>query len=298
METLHYDSVAAYTASIGQPTEHPLIAVVHLDRHYELREYDLAWGLYSLWLKDTHSCLIDYGRTSYDYDCNSVMGFAPGQKVHITELSAERPSCTAVVFHPDLLLRTPLAGKMARYHFFGYQSTEALHVSEAERDVLTDYFHRIQAELHRPVDVYSRGIIVAHLTLLLEEVSRMYSRQFIMRQDLNEGIMARFEQALAAWFERPDTSEQGFPSVQDMAAKVNLSANYFGDLVKRETGKTAQEYIKLRMLEVAKERLTSSQASVAEVAYSLGFDYPQHFTRFFKRLMGIAPAQWRNLGDV
>lgn len=293
MGIIRYDSISTYNASLGLETEHPLVAVVHLDRRHELHEYDIAWGLYSLWLKDTHSCLINYGRTSYDYDCNSVMGFAPGQTVHITELEHERPSCTALLFHPDLLLRTPLAGKMSRYHFFGYDSTEALHVSAAERDELTATFARIKQELSRPVDTFSRNITVAHITLLLEQVSRMYSRQFIMRQDINLGVMAAFERELAAWLEHPRRTGDGFPSVQMMAEKVHLSPNYFGDLVKKETGKTALEYIKLRMLDVAKQRLAASDAPVSEVAYSLGFEYPQHFTRYFKRMTALSPSQWR-----
>lgn len=293
MNIIHYDTISAYNASLGLETEHPLVAVVHLARHHELHEYDLAWGLYSLWLKDTHSCLINYGRTRYDYDCNSVMCFAPGQTVHITELEHERPSCTAVLFHPDLLLGTALAGKMSRYHFFGYRSTEALHVSAGERDELTATFARVKQELSRPVDAYSRSIIVAHLTLLLEQVSRMYSRQFIMREDLNRGVLAAFEGALDEWLERPRLAGEGFPSVQSMAERVHLSPNYFGDLVKKETGKTALEYIKLRLLDVAKQRLAGSDAPVSEVALSLGFEYPQHFTRYFKRMTALSPTQWR-----
>lgn len=293
MEIIHYDSISSYNASLGLETEHPLVAVVHLKRHHELHEYDIAWGLYSLWLKDTHSCLINYGRTNYDYDCNSVMGFAPGQTVHITELEHERPSCTALLFHPDLLLRTPLAGKMSRYHFLGYASTEALHISAAERDELTDSFTRIKQELVRPADTFSRSIIVAHITLLLEQVSRMYSRQFIMREDINASVMVSFERALTAWLESPRRRGEGFPTVQTMAEKVNLSPNYFGDLVKRETGKTASEYIQLRMLDVAKQRLAATDAPVSEVAYSLGFEYPQHFTRYFKRMTSLSPTSWR-----
>jgi AraC family transcriptional regulator, transcriptional activator of pobA len=181
------------------------------------------------------------------------------------------------------------------YTFFGYQSNEALHVSERERKLVLDCFSKIQYELEHAIDKHSKRLIVSNIELLLDYCARFYDRQFITRDNANKGVLERFEQLLNAYFfsEKPQTI--GLPSVAYCAQELHLSANYFGDLIKKETGKTAQEYIQTKVVEIAKERVWEHSKAIGQVAYELGFKYPQHFTRLFKQRVGHTPNEYRAL---
>ncbi len=292
-DILPVDSVERYNELFGFETRHPQVAVVEFDRDDQMREYSLNWGLYALFLKQTKGCVINYGRTKYDYDDQTVVCIAPGQTTVFEPVPGTRPRSIGVIFHPDFLFRTPLAQKIKTYTYFSYEANEALHLSAEERVIVHDCLLRIRAELQRPLDRYSKGLIIANLELLLDYCLRFYTRQFITRDEMNCHTLTRFERLLDDYLQSDAVDRHGIPNVCYFAERVHLSPNYFGDLVKRETGKTAQEYIQLKMIALAKERLLAGTETVSRIAYSLGFQYPQHFIRFFKRETGRTPKEFR-----
>jgi AraC-like DNA-binding protein len=199
------------------------------------------------------------------------------------------------MFHPDLIHGTSLGKHIQEYTFFSYQSNEALHLSEQERKIVLDCFSKIEYELERAIDKHSRKLIVSNIEMLLNYCVRFYDRQFITRDNVHKGVLEKFEDLLHEYFQSEKPQTIGLPSVAWCAGELNLSANYFGDLVKKETGKTAQEYIQSKVIDVAKEKIFDPGKSVSEVAYELGFKYPQHFTRLFKQKTGHTPIEYRSL---
>lgn len=199
------------------------------------------------------------------------------------------------MFHPDLLLGTPLNQNIKNYNFFSYEVREALHVSEREKKIVVDSFARIQEELKHGIDKYSKPLIVSSIDLFLNYCLRFYDRQFITRDDANRGMLQQLAVLLDDYFSSGKSEKLGLPSVSYFAEQLHLSANYFGDLIKKETGKSAQEYIQIKLLEVAKERMFDPTKTVSEIAYELGFKYPQHFSRFFKQRVGYSPNEFRTL---
>ncbi|MFI5158595.1 MAG: helix-turn-helix domain-containing protein, partial [Sphingobacteriales bacterium] len=178
---------------------------------------------------------------------------------------------------------------------FSYEVFEALHLSESERQVVMDCFHKIQLEIQRPIDKHSKKLIVSNIELFLDYCTRFYDRQFITRDTVHKGILERFEHLLNEYFESDKPQTLGLPTVGYCAEQLNLSANYFGDLIKKETGKSAQEYIQLKVIDMAKEKIFDPNKSVSEIAYELGFKYSQHFTRLFKQKVGYSPNEYRTL---
>ena len=200
----------------------------------------------------------------------------------------------ALLFHPDLIRGTSLAKSIADYRFFQYSSNEALHMSERERAIYLDCIEKIKEEINHPLDKFSRKLICRNIELLLDYCMRFYDRQFITRELENSSVMATFEQALNDYFQNRETSfMNGLPSVKYFADKCCLSSNYFGDLVKKETGKTPLEFIQQKIIGIAKEELHSSDVTITEVAYRLGFQSSQHFNRYFKRNTGMTPTEFR-----
>ena len=296
MEIYEADTIEKYNRYFGFETRHPLVGIVHFDDTVEQPTHCMHFGFYSLFIKKTTGCKINYGKTSYDFDDETVVSFAPGQTVGIHRLEdGPAPEAVGLLFHPDFLLRTPLAQKIKQYTFFSYASNEALHLSTEERLILQDYMDKIARELQHPIDKFSKSLIISNIELLLDYCMRYYSRQFIVREEMNYGIIAKFENLLDSYLSDGKGAEDGIPSVKYFADKVALSPNYFGDLVKRETGVTAQDYIHEKVLNQAKMRLLSGDKNVSQVAYSLGFQYPQHFIRFFKRKAGVTPKEFINM---
>jgi AraC-like DNA-binding protein len=197
------------------------------------------------------------------------------------------------VFHPDLIKGTSLGQRISDYTFFGYQVSEALHISERERGLVLDCYAKLQYELGHAVDKHSKTLLADNIELLLNYCLRFYDRQFITRDLANQGILERFERLLSDFFSSEKPQEVGLPSVTYCAGELNLSPHYFGDLIKKETGKTALEYIQLKLIDVAKERIYDPKLSLSEIAYGLGFKYPQHFTRMFKQQVGMSPKEYR-----
>ena len=293
-QIIQLDSIDTYNRLYGLPTLHPLVAVVDLTKATRmLNHVKVNYGIYALFLKNGVNCTLKYGRRNYDYQEGTIVSFAPGQTVEVEMLDNEiSPEVYGLLFHPDLIHGTSLGDKIGQYTFLDYAQNEALHLSEKARDIIIDCLHKIEYELDYPVDKHSRSLLNAHIELVLDYCLRFYDRQFCTRAKVNSDILTRFEQLLNDYF-NGDESKNGLPSVKFFADKICLSPGYFGDLIKKETGRTAQEYIQRKVIEQSKHRLLGSGQSVSEVAYSLGFQYPQHFIRLFKRETGVTPGEYR-----
>jgi AraC-like DNA-binding protein len=220
----------------------------------------------------------------------------PGQVVDVSnKTDIYQPSGRGLTFHPDLILGTPLARQIDEYGFFSYNLSEALHLSPEEQQTIVDCFLKIENELKRPVDKHSRKLIASNIGLLLDYCERFYDRQFITRAHVNNGILGRFEESLNNYFASEKPYSLGLPSVSYFADELHLSVNYFGDLIKKETGRSAQESIQTKLIEIAKDKIFGSEKSVKEIAFELGFKYPQHFSRLFKKRVGYTPQEYRQL---
>lgn len=293
MEEICFNSVLEFNDYYGFETLHPLVSVVRVEDTERIRECIMHYGLYALFLKENKGCKLSYGRTPYDFDEMTVTSFAPGQSVCV-EPNPEVPFAkfTALVFHPDFLNRTALGKQMNRYEFFDYTSTEALHLSAQEVEIFRGVLAMIEQELHHAIDKHTRELIVSNIELLLGYCLRFYDRQFITREEINHSVVKRFLSLLDEYLaEKAET--EGVPTVSYFADKCCLSTGYFGTLVKTETGRTAKDLINERVLARAKQLLQSDSMTVSRVSQLLGFEYPQHFVRFFKSLTGQTPSQWR-----
>ena len=205
-----------------------------------------------------------------------------------------QPKGRALIFHPDLIRGTSLGRNMKEYSFFSYAVNEALHLSERERRMVTDCLQKIRHELEHPIDRHSKRLITIQIEMLLDYCLRFYERQFITRQQVNRDILTRFERLLDEYFEGDRAQRKGLPSVRYCAGELCLSPNYFGDMVKKETGKTAQEYIRIKLIDIAKDRVLAPDKTISQIAFELGFQYPQHFTRMFKKVAGYTPNEYRS----
>ena len=293
MEEIFINTIQDFNDYQGVETLHPLVSVVHVENTEHIKECMMHYGLYAIYLKENKGCKLSYGRTPYDFDEMTVTSFAPGQVVNV-EPNPDVPFAkfTALVFHPDLLDRTALGTQMSRYEFFGYSSTEALHLSAQEVEVFQGVLAMIEQELHRAIDKHTRELIVSNIELLLNYCLRFYDRQFITREEINHGVVIKFLTLLDEYM-NDKAKYEGLPTVAYFADKCCLSNGYFGTLVKTETGRTAKDLINDRVLAKAKELLQSETITITEVSQRIGFEYPQHFVRFFKSLTGKTPSQWR-----
>lgn len=293
MKELTFNSVQDFNDCYGFETLHPLVSVVRYDKEHALEEHTVSYGLYALFLKENKGCQLSYGRTKYDFDEMTVTSFAPGQRIHVEPNPGVRyPKWTALLFHPDLLNRTQLGKNIGRYEFFDYTSNEALHLSTDEIAIFRDVLSMIQQELRRSIDKHSRELIVSHIELLLNYCLRFYDRQFITREEINHTVVRKFSEMLDQYI-AGQARREGLPTVAYFADKCCYSAKYFGELVKTETGTTAKDYINARLLRAAKQLLGDDALSVTMVSQRLGFEYPQHFVRFFKVQTGKTPSAFR-----
>lgn len=291
-----YDTIKKYSETFSNKTLHPLINLVDLSKGVSMERTKFRLDFYAIIIKETNCGDLRYGNQYYDYSEGTVVFIGPGQ-VLTSEPEGERyqPYGKALTFHPDLIKGTSLGKQIHDYSFFSYQFNEALHLSDPERGIVDNCFQNIAMEIGLNIDRHSKKLIVANLELLLKYCTRFYERQFITREHVNYGILEQFEEKLNAYFQSDALKTQGLPGVAYFASELNLSANYFGDLIKKETGKSALEYIQLHLIDLAKERIFDTTKSVSEVSYELGFKYPQHFTRFFKQKVGISPNEYREL---
>lgn len=294
------DSVNKYNADNNHKTLHPLASVLDFSNAYPRNWGDadtikFQYGLYCIILKDVKCGDIRYGRDYYDYQAGTLVFFAPGQVMEIENpKTTYQPLGHGLIFHPDLIRGTALAKNMADYHFFSYKTNEALHMSDDERQVILDCFSKIEKELKQPIDKHSKKLITTNIELFLNYCERFYDRQFITRDTAHKGILEKFEALLNDYFLTDKPQTIGLPSVAYFADTLHLSANYFGDLIKKETGQAAKEYIQNKVIDVAKDKIFEDK-TVNEVAFEMGFKYPQHFTRLFKQRVGISPNEYRGL---
>ena len=293
MRDFHFNTVQEFNDYYGLETLHPLVSVVRFNKPAKVEEAMYHYGLYALFLKENKGCKLSYGRTEYDFDEMTVTSFAPGQVIHV-EPNPEViiPKWTAIVFHPDLLNRTSLGKNISRYEFFDYTSNEALHLTVAEIEIFRGVLSMIQQELNRSIDKHSKELIVNNIELLLNYCLRFYDRQFITREEINHSVVKKFT-ALLDQYIANQAQQEGFPSVAYFADKCCYSPKYFGELVKTETGRSAKDFISDRMLSAAKQLLNDESLSIKTVSQQLGFEYPQHFIRFFKAKTGQTPSDYR-----
>ena len=295
-QTVIIDSISDYNALVGMETRHPLVTVIDpaaCGRALPEGEVAYDYRVYALFLKQTYCGDITYGRQPYDYQEGTVTSFAPGQVVRVNLKPGLRSHVPGLLFHPDLIHGTSLGRNIGRYSFFDYSSREALHLSDEEKDIFKNCLRAISSELDRPIDRHSRQLICRNIELLLDYCLRFYDRQFITRHDANSDVLTRFERELNRYFADDMARRGGLPTVKYFAERCFLSPNYFGDLVKKETGRSPQELIQSKIIDMAKDELMGTDKPISEIAYTLGFQYSQHFNRYFKRGVGKTPSEYR-----
>ena len=301
-KVIKLENVDLYNSLYGLETLHPLVSIVDLTKATKsVNHIQMNYGLYALFLKETKSCDIKYGRQYYDYQEGTIVCFGPGQTASVETFEDEvSPPVYGIVFHPDLIRGTSLGKEIKKYTFFSYAVSEALHLSDQEKEIVMDCLKKISIELEHAIDKHSKALIAMNIELLLNYCMRFYERQFITRSNINKDALTKFEQLLDEYFQSQLPMLDGLPSVKYFADKICLSSNYFGDMVKKETGKTPQEHIQTKVIELAKERIVDTEETVSQIAYSLGFQYPQHFSRLqhlcrlFKKRVGCTPNEYRN----
>ena len=295
-DIIRLDTVDVYNKLFGLETLHPLVNVIDLSEATKFpTHFTLNYGVYALYLKDTRCGDIRYGKQTYDYQDGTIVSFAPGQVAEFETAKDVRPKAQGLLFHPDLIKGTSLGQEIKSYSFFSYSSNEALHLSEDERGIITDCLAKIKMELIHPIDKLSKRLIARNIQLLLDYCMRFYNRQFTTREDANKDVLTRFETLLDDYFQSGKVQTDGLPSVKYFAERVYLSPNYFGDLIKKSTGKTAQEYIQNKIIDTAKEMLLGTGKTVNQISEELGFQYSQHFNRVFKKNVGYTPNEYRKL---
>lgn len=293
-EIMKIDTVQQYNDYFGIETCHPLASVIEGKKAKPLSFCKKLYNVYAVLLKDTNCGNLKYGQSIYDYQRGSMLFLAPGQVMGSEDDGQlHQPEGWVLTFHPEFLRGTPLANIMKEYSYFSYNANEALHLSEQERHTIIECMEKIRAELQYPIDKHSKSLIADNIKLLLDYCIRFYDRQFITRESANKDILTRFENLLDDYFASGKTAKHGMPSVQYCADTLCLSANYFSDLVKKETGMSALKHIQQKMLVVAKERVFDTSKSISEISYELGFPYPQHFSRWFKKMAECTPNEYR-----
>lgn len=295
-QEFNFQTISEYNAFNNHETFHPLVSVIDFSKAKERTGSKMNFELYCIFLKDVKCGDLKYGRQNYDYQEGTLVFISPGQTIDVeNKVDYYQPMGHGLIFHPDLIRGTSLAKSISEYNFFSYNTSEALHLSGKERQLVLDLFSKINTELQQSIDKHSKKLIASNIELMLNYCDRFYDRQFITRDDVNKGILERFEELLNGFFISEKPYSIGLPSVAYCADQMHLSTNYFGDLIKKETGKSAQEFIQNKVIEVAKNKIFKSDKTVSEIAYELGFKYPQHFSRFFKQKVGKTPNEYRSL---
>jgi AraC-like DNA-binding protein len=296
MEIHKIKSVAEYSQLRGAETLHPLINILDYKDLKFLEPATYNFGIYGIFLKETKCGDLRYGKEIYDYQEESLVFVAPGQILTVENyLPSMKPKGKVLIFHPDFLKGTSLSNLLMDYSFFSYSSKEALHLSKKEVKQVLQMFTTIEEELQQNMDKHTKTLVISHLQLLLHYSSRFYDRQFITRDHVNKGVLEKFENLLNSYFASDKPKSIGLPTVAYCADELHFSANYFGDLIKKETGVSALEYIQTKVIDTAKTRIFDLDKSISEIAYELGFKYPQHFTRLFKQKTGTTPIEYRGL---
>jgi len=298
---LHIDTIsqAHHTMGLPQP-KHPLVSVVQTKDLRPIMDFSgmkVVDHLYQITLKDIGCGNLYYGKNSYDYEGGTLVFTSPGQ---VTMIEGDMPEVEdtkgwMLAFHPDLIRKSGLADKIDTYSFFNYDVNEALHLSEDELNTIEEILSKIVKEYSQNLDKHSQNLIISNIELLLDYCTRFYDRQFYTRSNLNSDIVSKFERLLKEYYQAGKAPDSGLPNLQYFASRLTFTSSYLSDLLKKETGKTAQEHIHLFVINKAKNILLNSGSSISEIGYSLGFEYPQHFSNLFKSKTGMSPREYRNL---
>jgi len=290
------DTVKQYNNYLKVDTLHPLVSVVNFDEVPAIQYYRYYMGIYAVFLKDINCGDMVYGCQNYDYDDGTLVFISPGQVYGVNSNGKLiKPTGYALIFHPDLIKGTHLGKTIKDYSFFSYEVSEALHLSKKERKTIVDCLEKISIEIEMNIDKHSKTLIVSNIELFLNYCMRYYDRQFITRSNVNKDILVRFENLLNDYFRSDKAQVLGLPTVAWCAEQLYLSANYFGDLIKKETGNTALDYIQTKLMDEAKVKIFDASKSINDIANELGFKYQQHFTRLFKQKTGMTPNEYRSL---
>lgn len=294
-EIINFNTVNEYNLFNNHNTLHPLVSVVDFSNANPRMFRRLRYEFYCVFLKKVNCGDLRYGMKNYDYEDGTLVFTGPGQVIGENKDEYYQPQGLALVFHPDLLQGTALGKNMNDYTFFSYAVNEALHLSDKEKALIKDCYAKINYELQNSIDKHSKKLIVSNIELFLNYCIRFYDRQFITRDVVSRGVVDKFEELLNGYFASEKPYSIGLPSVAYCADELHLSANYFGDLIKKETGKTAQDHIQDKLIEIAKNKIFDGDKTVNQIAYELGFKYPQHFIRVFKKRVGSTPNEYRSL---
>lgn len=296
---LYLHSISDINTFINDKTKHPLVAVVDFSKIEDKIEEGsrIICDFYTIMFKNYSCNKIRYGRKTYDFQEGSLMCLAPKQMLTMDTEAEQRDDRLGwgLFFHPDLIRGTSLGKTIKDYTFFSYETNEALHLSEKEKLTLCNIVQKIDAELSENIDRHSQTLIVSNIELLLNYCTRYYDRQFITRKAANSDVLSKVEDVLTNYFQSANISEQGLPTVKYLAEQAHLSPNYLSDLLKRETGMNAKDRIHCHLIEEAKNLLLNTNKTIGELAYDLGFEYPQYFSRLFKSKTGMTPLEYRSL---
>ena len=298
---LRIESISHFNQLMGIPApEHPLITVYEQEKREGLpAEYQnirFTTEMYAILFKDNISGSLRYGRNAYDFQHGTLLFVSPGQVIEFNEEDDyDQNQGWVLVFHPDLIRKSTLGANIDEYTFFSYDVHEALHLSQKEQDFINEVVIQIKQEYSQNIDKHSQRLIISNLELLLNYCTRFYDRQFYTRTNFNKDFVSQFEHTLKAYFNSEKPIEMGIPSVSYFGREMNMSASYLSDLLKKETGKSIKSHINDFIIDKAKTTLLNSEDAVSEIAYQLGFEYPQSFTRLFKSKMGLSPLEYRTM---
>lgn len=293
-KTLKIETVHQCNCCLGSKTLHPLVSVIDLSKKQLVEYHDIKSGCYTLLLNECSCETFIYGRKYYDFSNGSLVCLTPGQSVNIENCSENLPTKGwMLVFHPDLICGTSLGQIMSDYTFFSYRQKEALHLSAREKQTVLEYLDKIDLELKHYIDSHSKRIISKHIELLLDYCTRFYERQFITRHEANLKIIERFNTLLEKAYETKNIPSSGMPTTIFCADKLDLSVNYFCDMLKVEKGKSVQEYIQLKRFELAKNWLQHTDKSILQIAKELGFQSSECFSHLFRKITGSSPTDFR-----
>lgn len=294
------NTISEMHEQLGLPKpKHPLVSIYRHDDikpNMDLAGIPIAIELYLVMFKMCAPGAITYGRNSYDYQEGTLIFMAPGQVVTYDKMDEmDMHGGWSLNFHPDLIRRSHLGQHIDNYSFFSYEVNEALHLSDLEKQTIADIRDKIKHEYSLNIDKHSQKLIVSNIELLLDYCTRFYDRQFYTRENLNKDLISKFDNVLKNYYNSEKPLETGLPTVKYCGTELSLSPNYLSDLLKKETGRNAQEHIHHFIVEKAKTYLLNSSDSVSQIAFSLGFEYPQHFSKVFKKKTGVSPAEYRHV---
>lgn len=292
-DIITFNTIKQYCDFNNNKALHPLVGIIDLSKAEPRQFTRFRYNFYVIFFKEIKCGDLRYGCNYYDYEEGTLVFLAPGQVIGENKPEYYQPKGFAMVFHPDFILGTSLGQRMQEYTFFNYEVNEALHLSIPERDMIKDIYAKVNHELEQLIDKHTKNLVISNIELFLNYCVRFYDRQFITRTNANQDIIARFEKLLNDYFHSDKAEKLGLPSVTYCAEQLFISPNYLGDMIKKETGKSPQEHIQLKLISIAKERIFDPSKSISEIAYELGFKYPQHFSKMFKKVTGTTPNDYR-----